>query len=142
MSELQDQINALTQRVEELENRKPIPGPQGKPGNIAAAVANAEQAATKIAQEAEVRYKESIRDLTDQVLVLQKKIGDAEVRWEREVQRVRDSFRSGLANEVAAQILGLLQEYHLLDENNEPTLYANCSGKRAVELELNRRGVK
>ena len=119
--EIQNQIDALNERIIELENKPQIPGPQGKPGNIEAAVHNAEQAATKIAQDAETRYKESISNLTHQVMVLQKKIVDSEVRWEREVQRVRDSFASGLTNEVTAQILGLLQEYHVLDSEYQPS---------------------
>lgn len=72
--EIQNQIDALNERIIELENKPQIPGPQGKPGNIEAAVHNAEQAATKIAQDAETRYKESISNLTHQVMVLQKKI--------------------------------------------------------------------
>ena len=33
----------------------------------------------------------------------------------------RRSFASGLTNEVTAQILGLLQEYHVLDSEYQPS---------------------
>jgi len=46
--ELIDIVRDLQERIEALENRKPIPGPQGRPGNIDAALRNVEQALPKL----------------------------------------------------------------------------------------------
>lgn len=127
---MQDQIDALMQRVEELENRKPTPGPQGKPGNIAAAIVNAEEVAEKIVRESDARHLARIDSLTKEVIGLQQVVKDQEKRFEKVVSECTERFREGLENQVVVQILGLLQEYHLLNSDNSPSIYADCSDQR------------
>lgn len=124
-NELQNQLDALTQRLDELENRPQVPGPQGKPGNIAAAIANAEQVAAKIVNESEARHLARIAELEklvkDQTANFEKTVRDLEARFEKNNQDNVRYFREGIENQVVAQILGLLQEYHVLDSENQPT---------------------
>lgn len=124
LQELHETVSRLEDRIRDLENKEPVPGPvgpQGKPGNISAAIENAEKAAREIVREADVRNQKRIAELTEQVREFQQIVLDQEARFEKAVQTLARDFREGLDNNVAASILGLLQEYHVLDDQNQPS---------------------
>ena len=72
-------------------------------------------------READVRNQKRIAELTEQVREFQQIVLDQEARFEKAVQTLARDFREGLDNNVAASILGLLQEYHVLHDQNQPS---------------------
>jgi hypothetical protein len=131
--EIQKQLDAHHARIQELEDRPQTPGPQGKPGNIEAAIANAERVATKIVTESDTRHQARVGELVQTVR-------DQEARFEKVVRDLTKQFnenldhvRANIRGEVAAAVLEILKGYHLLDENSCPTPYADTSGPNALQ---------
>ncbi|MGB2668391.1 MAG: hypothetical protein WAK48_30675 [Candidatus Acidiferrum sp.] len=125
MQELQNQIDELKQRIEELESRKPLQGPRGPAGPIDAAVRNAEEVSRKNTVDAISQHDKRVNELHQRiakaVAEVQKLVADATAEFEKTVVETKRNFYEGVENEIAAKILGILQEYHLLDENHTPS---------------------
>jgi hypothetical protein len=107
-------IEEIIARIEALEKRAPVRGPAG---NIDAAVANA-----KIAMREELT---EVNARIDALYELENKL-TGEIR--SVLDRLHESLRENIKNEIAGVVLQLLQEYwiidsesHVLDANQKPT---------------------
>jgi hypothetical protein len=121
MEDLQKQIDALTERIIELENRPQIPGPQGKPGNISAAVHASEEATAKLNAEHTEYVRGRIAEQEDHLRKVEAKLQDAVLEFSRAVVDGKRSFLDGLDANLDAKVLEIMQSYHLLGEDNAPS---------------------
>ena len=117
--EQQTQIDALTQRVAELERTKSTPGPRGPAGDIDAAVRNAEEASRAITGEAITKHTVRVNDLDQMVrravADLGKAVADAKAHFEAVVRQTEQRFFQNAEANLNFKILNLLKDYDVLD---------------------------
>lgn len=144
MQEIQNQIDALTQRIIELENKPVVPGPRGPAGPIEVAIHNAELAAKKVIDEAAARNQVHIAQLTKQVVTLQQLVRDQKAEFEKAVQDKEAEFEKRVEEQVSylrkfmtAQVTGsvvdILHDYHLLEDSAPSAKYMLHQIKDYVE---------
>lgn len=116
---LQVQIDALTQRVAELERTKPTPGPRGPAGDIEAAVRNAEEVSRAITGEAITKHNGRVNDLNQKVRQAVEDLGaalaDAKAHFEAVVRQTESRFFEHAEANLNIKILNLLKDYDVLD---------------------------
>jgi TolA-binding protein len=121
-------VNELTERIKGIETRPEpkagAPGPQGKPGNIDAAVFGAEKAANKIAQETATLCKQHVADLDARVAkseeALLRTVQGVSDRFEQEVRDTEKHFYEQAEAHIENKIVSLLEDYKVLDKDGSP----------------------
>jgi hypothetical protein len=116
------QIEEIEKRLDALEARRPTPGPRGAPGNVDAAVAQAEAAAKAIVIDRLDDYVKRTEAIAARV---QQQVDNAHGNIRSEFQNTVNSaakkaLRDSLENEVAALVLKLLVEYQVADIGGDP----------------------
>jgi BMFP domain-containing protein YqiC len=115
IADLTARITALEARLQEIAQLKGIPGPRGGAGDISAAVANAEQAARRVASDTLSQVQSLVREACDQIR--------SETNKSRE--HIQSLLDEGLKNAAENHCIQVLRDYHLLDENHAPTHWTN-----------------
>jgi hypothetical protein len=112
----------LQQRMTELEEkvRRGVQGPRGPAGDIIAATNNAREAT----REELASALNSLHGLEEQIVSRTRAIIDQAAGAQR---KHNENFKAHVEDELAAIILKILHEYHLLDGDNSPTLAADTT---------------
>lgn len=143
LQDLQQQIDALTERLTEVENRPQIPGPQGKPGNIDAALHNMTAALKKVTDEHAEYVRGRIAEQDDRVRRVETKLQDAVQEFSRAVVDAKRGFLDSIDGSLDSKVLEIMKAYRLLGEDNGPTLaYLAYQVRDVVDARLKELGVK
>lgn len=143
MSQELQQIDALTQRVAELERTKSIPGPRGPAGEIDAAVRNAEEVSRAITGEAIAKHTLRVNDLDQKVRQsvedLGRALADAKAHFEEVVRQTETRFFQNADANLTFKILNILKDYDILDVETSTPITGHL--KHAIGLVLSARGI-
>jgi hypothetical protein len=131
---LDQRIDALEREFKTVRDLKGIPGVRGPAGSIDAAATAAANAATNAVTE---RFREYTRDWDARLDALRTELLDLRQELREQMRNLRQEFvlqfGEAVKNEVAASIVGLLVEYHLLDrETCAPTLAADVTAPKVT----------
>jgi hypothetical protein len=107
---IEQRIAALEASLEEIKKLKGIPGPRGPAGHIDAAVANANQAVADAESRVQARTEATYAKFATDVKALRE-----------EVKQLQQYLDSRITDAVDNATIQVLRDYHLLNENHEPT---------------------
>jgi uncharacterized coiled-coil DUF342 family protein len=129
-NELESRIEALERQLSEIKKLNGIPGPQGKPGNIAAAVLNAEQVVENKLAEYVKRADGLAKGAEDLVhsetLNLKKSIDSLRGELHQHSEQVAQSFSAeGTKNRIEKLVVQVLHDYGVVSSHDNRVIQAN-----------------
>jgi hypothetical protein len=110
VQEIEQRIAALEASLEEIKRLKGIPGARGPAGPIEAAVANANRAVADGEARVQARANATYAKFAAHVTVLRE-----------EFKQLKQYLDERIKDAVDNHTVQVLRDYHLLNENHEPT---------------------
>jgi hypothetical protein len=118
---IEERLQALEAAFAEIKQAKGIRGPAGP---IDAAVKNAEAAAHKVVAGAEARVTNTAEAVHTKLMEKAASLQEVADQLRADVADLKKHLADRITNEVDANLVQTLKDYHLLDANAAPTFWS------------------